>query len=105
MYDVFGETIDEPDPETMRRVLDSLAYADDEHPDVSLSHESGWCLSVFRGGLLVRENTEDGSIASGRLDQVDRVDVLRLLELLAAGDIASIEALPWQHRLAGPSDA
>ncbi|MCX4855671.1 hypothetical protein OG426_44280 [Streptomyces canus] len=35
MYDVMGGTVDGPDPETMRRVLDGLAEADDEHTDVS----------------------------------------------------------------------
>ncbi|SCY02380.1 hypothetical protein SAMN02745898_101615 [Streptomyces sp. 136MFCol5.1] len=32
MYDVMGRTVDEPDPEMVRRVLDGLAQADDEHP-------------------------------------------------------------------------
>ncbi|MFG1961969.1 hypothetical protein [Nonomuraea sp. NPDC049028] len=30
MYDLMGETIDEPDADAMRRVLDGLAEADDE---------------------------------------------------------------------------
>lgn len=101
MYDVGGQAVDEPDPETMSRVLDSLTDADDEHPDVSLSHESGWCLSAFRDGLLVWENTEDGSVPPCTLTGVNREKVLRLFELLAAGDIPSIEALPWERRLAG----
>ncbi|MFF7585881.1 hypothetical protein ACFZCK_00120 [Kitasatospora purpeofusca] len=97
MYDVMGAAVDEPDPETMGRVLDGLANADDEHPDVSLSHESGWCLSAFRSGLLVWEDTENDSLAPGEIREVARTEVLRLFALLAAGDIASVEALPWRR--------
>ncbi|MFJ5926629.1 hypothetical protein ACIQF6_28900 [Kitasatospora sp. NPDC092948] len=97
MYDVMGGTVDEPDPKAMRRVLDGLANADDEHPDVSLSHESGWRLSAFRSGLLIWENTEDSSVAPVEMREVTREEILRLFRLLAAGDIASVEALPWQR--------
>ncbi|MFF1697594.1 hypothetical protein ACFVXC_28925 [Streptomyces sp. NPDC058257] len=97
MYDVMGETVDEPDPETMRHVLDGLANADDEHPDVSLSHESGWSLSAFRGGLLTWANAEDDSVAPRRMREVAREETLRLFGLLAAGDVVSIEALSWQR--------
>jgi hypothetical protein len=97
MYDVMGGAIDEPGPEAMRQVLDGLANADDEHPDVSLSHESGWCLSAFRSGLLIWENTEDGSVAPVEMREVSREEILRLFQLLAAGDIASVAALPWRR--------
>ncbi|MFG3257090.1 hypothetical protein [Streptomyces sp. NPDC048172] len=97
MHDVMGATVDEPDPETRARVLDGLAEADDEHPDVSLSHESGWYLSAFRDGLLVWENTEDGSAPPGELREVAREEILRLFGLLARGDIASVERLPWRR--------
>ncbi|MFF5211067.1 hypothetical protein [Streptosporangium sp. NPDC000396] len=97
MYDVMGMTVDEPDTETMRRVLDGLAEADDEHPDVSLSHESGWCLSAFTSGLLVWENTADDSVVPGEMREASREEVLRLFGPLAAGNITAIEELPWQR--------
>ncbi|WP_031013812.1 hypothetical protein [Streptomyces sp. NRRL F-5727] len=97
MYDVMGGTVDEPDAEGMRRVLDGLAQADDEHPDVSLTHESGWCLSAFRGGLLVWENPDEDSVTPGETRDVTREETLRLFGLLAAGDIASVEAFSWQR--------
>ncbi|MDT0488177.1 hypothetical protein [Streptomyces doebereineriae] len=98
MYDVMGGRVDEPGPESMRRVLDGLADADDEHPDVSLTHESGWCLSAFHGGLLVWENPDDDSLGGGEMREVAREEILRLFGLLAAGDTASVEALPWENR-------
>ncbi|WP_031477723.1 hypothetical protein [Streptomyces bicolor] len=97
MYDVMGCAVDEPPPETMRQVLDGLANADDEHPDVSLTHESGWCLSAFRSGLLIWENPDDNSEAPGEMREVTREETLRLFGLLAVGDIASVQALPWQR--------
>ncbi|MFJ9727368.1 hypothetical protein ACIRP3_31885 [Streptomyces sp. NPDC101209] len=97
MFDIMGGTVDEPDPETMRRVLDGLVQADDEHPDVSLAHESGWSLSAFGDGLLVWENPDEDSMAPGEIRDVSREEVLRLFGLLAAGDIASAEALSWQR--------
>lgn len=96
MYDVMGGAVDEPDPETIGRVLDGLATADDEHPDVSLSHESGWCVSAFRGGLLVWENPDDDSVAPGQMREVTREETLRIFGLLASGDITSVQRLPWQ---------
>ncbi|MFE5947114.1 hypothetical protein [Streptomyces sp. NPDC056480] len=97
MYDVMVGPVDEPDPEAMRRVLGGLAQAHDEHPDVSLTHEGGWCISALRGGLLVWENPDDDAVAPGEMRDADVEEILRLFELLAAGDIASIEALPWQR--------
>ncbi|GAA3045567.1 hypothetical protein GCM10017562_03630 [Streptomyces roseofulvus] len=97
MYDVMGGTADEPDAEGMGRLLDGLAQADDEHPDVSLTHESGWCLSAFRGGLLVWENPDEDAVAPGEMRDVTRDETLRLFGLPAAGDLAAAEASPWRR--------
>ena len=96
MYDVTGEAVDEPDAETVRQVLDGLDSADAEHPDVSLTHESGWCLSAFADGSLVWENTaDDGTTAPVELRGTGRADVLRLFGLLVTGVIPAIRRLPW----------
>ncbi|MFF0477111.1 hypothetical protein [Streptomyces sp. NPDC004284] len=97
MYDVMGGTVDEPDPETRGRVLDGLADADDEHPDVSLTHESGWSVSAFQDGLLIWENPDDDATPPGEMREVTREDTLRIFGLLASGDVAAVEALPWQR--------
>ncbi|MET9582725.1 hypothetical protein ABZY10_06335 [Streptomyces sp. NPDC006539] len=97
MYDVMGRTVDEPDPEMVRRVFDGLAQADDEHPDVSLAHESGWCLSAFGDDLVIWENPDADSVAPGEMRDVSREEILRLFGLLAAGDITSVEELPWRR--------
>lgn len=47
----------DPPDEAVRVLLDELDTADAEHPDVAVSHESGWTLSAFRGGRLVWETS------------------------------------------------
>jgi hypothetical protein len=37
-------------------------------------HESGWCVSAFRGGLLVWENPDDDSVPPGEIGKVARGD-------------------------------
>ena len=80
----------------LRELLQSLDIDDKEHPDVALTHESGWCLSAFPSGLLVWENDETNSVPR-HMKAVPREAVLRLWLELAQGDIATIEAEPWKR--------
>jgi hypothetical protein len=59
----------------MRQVLAGLAEADVQHPDESLSHERGWCLSVDIGGLPVREGSKDDAAAQGGMRKVSHEEV------------------------------
>ena len=87
-------THSEPSVETMRRVLATLEIEDQKHPDVSLTHESGWCLSAFFNGLLVWENAEKQS--EGRhMARVPREKMLELWQALAQGDLERVEAEAW----------
>ena len=72
---------------------------DKEHPDVALTHESGWCLSAFPSGLLVWENDEINS-GPRHMKAVPREEVLRLWLQLARGEIGTIEAEPWKSSYA-----
>jgi hypothetical protein len=42
--------------DSLPSLYDELAAADGEYTDVSLTHESEWCLSAFASGLVVWEN-------------------------------------------------
>jgi hypothetical protein len=75
-------------------VLDSLDPNDTEHGDVSLTHESEWCISVSASGLATLENLEDGEPMHMR--GLNRQQVLGLWEQLARGEIESLRALPWR---------
>jgi hypothetical protein len=92
---VYGEMEASPPVAALAALVDELATADDEHPDVAVSHESGWTLSAFPSGLVVWENVEDEVDTSRHLDGVDRQQLVRMFEMLAAGDLSSIEAYPW----------
>jgi hypothetical protein len=80
--------------EQMREALAELAVEDVEHPDVALTHESGWCLEAFPSGLLVWENLETGEPRHMR--DISRDRVLELWQRLAVGDFAAIEIEPWK---------
>ena len=80
--------------EQMRKALAELDVEDDEHPDVSLTHESEWSLSAFGGGLLIWENLEEGD--PRHLKDVSRATVLELWLALSRGEIATVEGQPWQ---------
>ncbi len=92
-----GKRFRSPDSDTIDRVLAELDEPfDDEHPDVGLTHESGWSLGAFPYGSVTWENVEDPHAPKPRhLDAVTRAEVLRLWLALAAGDISEIESQPW----------
>lgn len=83
-----------PSVDRMREVLAELdGDDDDEHPSVSLSHESEWTLSAFADGLVIWENVEK-DVARHML-HVSRQSVLELWIGLAEGQIDAIESEPW----------
>jgi len=89
-----GATQEDTSVEGMRALLESLDIDDPEHPDVSLEHETGWCLSAFPSGLLVWDNVEEDDPPK-HMPELSRERVLELWQMLAAGDIESISSQPW----------
>jgi hypothetical protein len=93
--DRWGAMESNPAVERLRALLQSLDSSDNEHPDVSLAHETGWCLSAFSSGLLVWENIEAENSNPRHMTSVAREKVFGLWLKLAQGDIAAVEAEPW----------
>ena len=94
LTDRWGATHSEPSIEMMRQVLATLEIEDQEHPDVSLTHESGWCLSAFPSGLVIWENVEaDGE--PRHMTGLPQARVLELWQALAQGDLERIESKDW----------
>lgn len=92
----WGDTIDKPNDAEMDRLLDSLVMDDDQNPDVSLTHESGWTLSVFDGGLVVWQNRDTGDDPV-HMTNLSRQQVLSLWHNLARGETESLQAHAWQE--------
>ncbi|CAM5661735.1 hypothetical protein GCM10010329_24180 [Streptomyces spiroverticillatus] len=91
MYDVHGNAVDEPDAATLRTlVVDGLADPEAVNPEVSLTHESGWSLTAYAGGLLLWENVEDEGAAPGTRDGVQVDEAVRLFGLLAEGEVGEV---------------
>ena len=78
----------------MREILAELDKHDPEHPDVWLTHESGWTLLVFESGLVVWENPETEDEPRHQIN-VSSEKALELWLKLARGEIAAIEQEPW----------
>jgi len=97
---------DDPPLERLWDLLAELAIKDDEHPEVSLEHESGWSLDVYGPGYIIWYNPEavvegktmvGGKYADGRhMRGVSDDKIIELWTKLARGDIDSIEAEPWK---------
>lgn len=69
---------------------------DDEHPDVSVADdESAWSISAFQGGSMVFENLDDSEVEPRHLPEVSRAEMIRVMRLLARGDLGSVEQLDW----------
>ena len=66
---------------------------DDERAGVSLTHASGWRLSVFPSGLVVWENVRHGE--PRQLPGLPDDRLFALWRLLAEGRIEAIEREPW----------
>ena len=92
--DLKGTSEAEVSANRMREILEELlAFPDNEHSMVSLTHETEWSLGVFARGLLVWENLEKG--APRHLLRASPERTLELWQLLAAGKLREVEAEAW----------
>ncbi|MEJ2229499.1 MAG: hypothetical protein P8Y67_15070 [Alphaproteobacteria bacterium] len=95
-HDRFGNMIPWPTTAQLEQLLASLDWGGKhEHPDVSVTHETGWCVSVFQNGVTVLENvqTNEGPwhILGATSDYI-----LSLWHLLAEGNIDTVRSGDWQ---------
>jgi hypothetical protein len=67
---------------------------DTEHGSVAVTHESEWCMEVFRGGHVTFAHLEEGGASHMR--DVSEVRILELWRRLAEGDVASVQKEPWK---------
>ncbi len=68
---------------------------DDEHVSVAVRVPSGWSVGAYVSGLVIFENVENLEIAPRHMRVDARAAAEGLLVLLAMGDLAELERLPW----------
>jgi hypothetical protein len=93
-YNRSGTSVREPSAEKMAALLESLRLPDNEHPDVSLTHESGWCISAFESGLVCLENVQTGD-GPWHMCGLSFESILDLWGKLAGGHIESLQSRTW----------
>jgi len=84
-----------PGRDSIAALLDELDETDIEHADVSVSHESGWTLSVYPSGRLVWENIEEDDEPLHTFVH-ERAEVERLLFAVADGHVEIVDAEAWE---------
>lgn len=94
---VSGAMDDDISDEALDGLLEDLASADAEHPDVSVTQESEWCLSVYRAGRVVWENVEEGEPRH----MLGVSEVRRLMGLVARGALSAVRSLDWRPGYGG----
>ena len=76
-------------------LLDELSDVDDEHPDVAVTHESEWSLSILGSGFVCLENVEEDDCPV-HMGPLDRQTTLRLMVAVAEGRIEEARSEPWR---------
>jgi hypothetical protein len=89
-----GAMEEQPPRDSIAALLDELDGADGEHPDVSVSHESGWTLSVFPSGRVIWENIEEDDEAR-HVFLHDRSEIEQLLYAVADGRVDVVDSAAW----------
>ena len=99
--DMYGVSELNPNEATLREILarlDTPDAAEADHPDVSLIHDaSGWTLSVFPSGVVTFENLDNADASPLYMSDINRDQALNMWLQLARGEIAALNALPWQE--------
>jgi hypothetical protein len=91
-----GEMERDPSAERIDALITELEHVDEEHPDIALSHESGWTLSAFQDGRVFWENVENDDTPPRWMRGVRREHLRMLFGRLADGDLAAVDSEPWE---------
>jgi len=84
-----------PDTDTMRAIIASLQDDVPEHPDVWLTHDSGWTISLFPSGLAVLENEHTHN--TSQIENITPDQALQMWLQLSQGNVQSLLKQNWQH--------
>jgi len=91
-----GDMDRNPPLSSFEALLAELDPNDQEHCDVAVTHESGWCISTGISGNISWENVEEGPPPRHMIG-VPPEKIIELWTKLAKGDLAAIESEPWRE--------
>jgi hypothetical protein len=95
-HDRFGNLIPWPTFAQLEQLLASLDWGGkQEYPDVSVTHETGWCVSVYANGITVLENVQTNE-GPWHIRGATQDYILSLWRLLAEGNIDQVRSGDWQ---------
>lgn len=86
---------DEPSHARMDAILAELDTADPEHPDIWLTHSSGWTIAADEDRYLVLSNPEQEVV--GHIANASRRQMLEFWGRLSRGEIESLLKEPWLY--------
>lgn len=93
--DRFGNRMYVPTVAQMEQLLASFQWGGlSEHPEVSLTHESGWCLKLYPSGLLLLENAAANK-GPWHMRGLSREVVLEMWQWLANGELEKVGTAGW----------
>ncbi|GIH07548.1 hypothetical protein Rhe02_56150 [Rhizocola hellebori] len=91
-----GGDMEDYDPSKIAALIAELQDDDDdEHPSIGVSHESGWTISGYGGGLVVWEDVETDDDESRHMDNVSDHELAHLMRLTAEARFDEINAYHW----------
>ena len=98
IVDGFGDGIDNPTIEQMRKFLERLNLNDEEHSEVWLTHnQTSWTISCFPSSKIVFYQISDEHEYKPRhLIGVSRHKMLELWQKLSKGQLDELEKELWK---------
>ena len=61
-----------------------------------VANAQGWSLSAYPSGNVIYVTLEARPVESRHIKRLSRNEIGRLMRMLAAGDMASLEGEPWE---------
>ena len=93
--DRFGNTIHNPTPAQMEQLLASFSWGGvDNHPEVSIIHETGWRLKYYPSGLLLLENAAEDK-GPWHMRGLSREVVKEMWLWMASGELEKVGSAGW----------
>lgn len=89
------DQIENPSQDDLALALDAILASKSELDDLWLENDEGWALSVVPSGDVYFEQLDEEGYQT--LGPLPRDAIMRLLTLLAEGQLEALRAEPWEE--------